>query len=83
MDAAGLDLLLDELAVMEGTATEGVLYLMQSDYDAFNTAGGGRLAAWDAEIGHHVQIVPEPATLSLLSLGGLAMLRRRRCKGRA
>lgn len=26
-----------------------------------------------------IEVVPEPATLSLLALGGLAMLRRRRC----
>ena len=76
MDAAKLDALLDELAAMQGTATEGVLYLTQADFDAFDT--GGLLTTWDAESGHHVEIVPEPATLSLLAPGGLAMIRRRR-----
>jgi hypothetical protein len=78
MDAVELDALLNELATMEGAAIEGVLYLTQADYDAFNTAGGGLLATWDAETGHHVEIVPEPATMSLLALGGLALLRNRR-----
>ena len=78
MDAVELDVLLDSLDTMQATGVEGVLYLTQADYDAFNTAGDGLLAAWDAEDGHHLEIVPEPATLSLRALGGLAMLRRRR-----
>lgn len=78
MDAAALDVLLDDFDAMQGTAVEGVLYLTQADYDAFNTAGGGLLAAWDVEDGHHVYIVPEPATLSLSALGVLPILRRRR-----
>ena len=31
--------------------------MTQADYDAFNTAGGGLLAAWDAEPGHHVEFL--------------------------
>jgi hypothetical protein len=78
MDAMQLDTLLDELSAMEDTATEGVLYLTQADYDAFNAASGGLLAIWNAESGHHVQIVPEPATMTLLTIGGLVILRKRR-----
>jgi hypothetical protein len=61
-----LDLLLDNLETIEGTDTEGILYMTQVDFDAFNTAGGGLLAAWDAEPGHHVQFVPEPSTIVLV-----------------
>ena len=57
LDAAGLDLLLDNLETIEGTDLEGTLYMTQIDFDAFNTAGGGFLATWDAEPGHHVEIV--------------------------
>jgi hypothetical protein len=57
MDATALDTLLDNLMVMEDPSIEGALYLTQADYDAFNTAGGGKLAIWDAEAGHHVDIV--------------------------
>ena len=40
-------------------------------------AGGGKLAAWDAEPGHHVEIVPEPAAL-VLTIGALAIFGVRR-----
>jgi hypothetical protein len=67
MDAVGLDELLDNLKTIEGTATEGVLYMTQADYDAFNIAGGGLLADWNAEEGHHVAfVVPEPSSIVLL-----------------
>jgi hypothetical protein len=61
LDAADLDVLLDNLVTIEGdaNATEGILYMTQADFDAFNTAGGGLLAAWDAEPGHHVEFVSE------------------------
>ncbi len=72
--AAGLDVLLDNLETIEGTAIEGVLYMTQADYGAFNLAGGELLAAWDDETGHHVEIVPEPATIiSLLTFPVLAL----------
>ena len=80
MDANALDVLLDNLATMENPSIEGVLYLTQADYDAFNTAGGGKLATWDAEPGHHVEIVPEPGVVVLLltALAAFGLLARRR-----
>lgn len=57
LDPAGLDLWLDNLETIEGTDSEGTLYMTQIDFDTFNTAGGGLLATWDAEPGHHVEIV--------------------------
>ena len=63
-------------------ARQGCARLEEAD----DEDGGGLLAAWDAEEGHHVYIVPEPATLSLLALlalslpkwCGLSVLRRRK-----
>ena len=69
LNANALDVLLDNLAAMQSPSIEGTLYLTQADYDAFNTAGGGKLALWDAEPGHHVEIVPEPAAAASLLLG--------------
>ena len=71
LDASNLDVLLDNLDTIEGTDTEGVLYVTQADFDVF----GGLLAAWDAEPGHHVQVIPEPSTLILatLALASLTM----------
>jgi hypothetical protein len=57
MDANALDVLLDNLATMQNPSIEGALYLTQADFDAFNTAGSGKLALWDAEDGHHVEII--------------------------
>lgn len=54
----------------------GILHMTQADYDAFNTAGGGLLATWDGEPGHHVAFaVPEPSTpllcfVALVMVGG-------------
>jgi Leucine-rich repeat (LRR) protein len=67
MNADALDVLLDNLATMQNPSIEGTLYLTRADYNAFNTAGDGKLALWDAEPGHHVQIVPEPGSLALLA----------------
>ncbi len=82
LDAIQLDLMLDELTTIEGTDFEGILYMTQTDFDGLNTAGGGLLADWHLELGHHVQIVtiPEPTTLALLAIASLCLvpwLRRR------
>ena len=66
LDANALDTLLDNLAAMEDADIEGTLYLTLADFEAFNAAGSGKLARWDAEPGHHVQIVPEPPAAVLL-----------------
>ena len=80
VDAGQLNTLLDNLNTIEGTATEGVLHLSQADYDALNASGGDFLVTWDAEDGHHVDIVPEPSTFALAPFGllGLLALGRRR-----
>jgi len=57
LDAVALDALLDNLATIQGTAVEGVVYMTRADYDAFNLAGGDLLAAWNIEDGHHVEFV--------------------------
>lgn len=62
MDAFQLDVLLDELDTMQAADVEGVLYMTQADYDAFNVAGGGLLEVWNNEDGHHVEFVPEPTS---------------------
>jgi uncharacterized protein YjbI with pentapeptide repeats len=54
LDALGLDVLLDNLATIEGADTEGILHMTYANFDGFNIAGSGLLAAWDAELGHHV-----------------------------
>jgi hypothetical protein len=80
VDATALDVLLDNLATIEGADTEGILYMTQADYDAFNVAGGGLLADWNDEQGHHVQfVIPEPSTLllSILALCVVAGWRKR------
>lgn len=76
LDPFELDALLDELATIEGTDVEGFLHMTQADFNAFNTAGGGLLAAWHAEPGHHVQFVtiPEPATGLLISAASCFVL---------
>jgi hypothetical protein len=80
VDATALDALLDNLETIEGTDTEGILYMTQANFDAFNVAGGGLLAAWNAEQGHHVAfVIPEPSTLLLciVALGVVGGWRRR------
>ncbi|MBN1553800.1 MAG: leucine-rich repeat domain-containing protein [Phycisphaerae bacterium] len=46
-------------------------------WDTFDTASQNALLIWDAEPGNTL-VVPEPATLGVLAVGGLTMLRRRR-----
>ena len=57
LDATDLDVLLDNLATIEGADSEGILHLTYANFDDFNISGGGLLAAWDAEPGHHVEFV--------------------------
>ena len=57
LDALALDALLDNLDTIEGTDVEGILHMTQADFNAFNAAGGGLLAAWHFEEGHYVQNV--------------------------
>lgn len=57
LDANDLDQWLDDLDTIEGTGTEGALYMTQADFDALDSAGSGLLSAWDAEPGHHVEFV--------------------------
>ena len=47
LGASDLDELLNNLATIQGTATEGILYMTQANYDDF----GPLLAAWDDEDG--------------------------------
>jgi hypothetical protein len=82
LDAFQLDALLNELETIEGTDVEGILHMTQADFNAFNTAGGGLLAAWHAEPGHHVAfVIPEPATLLLVAVASFFVLARKRSAG--
>jgi hypothetical protein len=48
-------------------------------YAWFNDFYSGDLNTWpDGDVGYVVAVIPEPATLSLLVLGGLSLLRRKR-----
>jgi hypothetical protein len=71
LDASDLDVLLDNLATIEGVSTEGILHMTQANFDGFNTGGGGLLAAWDAEPGHHVALVIPAPLLGDLNLDGV------------
>lgn len=67
----------------ETTITDlgGGLYHIDSFFDVFAEASPDGGTSWiAAEDSVHIVLVPEPATLGLLLLGGLALLRR---KGRA
>jgi hypothetical protein len=57
LDPSALDVLLDNLATIEGTDTEGILHMTYANFDGFNIGGRGLLGAWDAELGHHVEFI--------------------------
>ena len=57
----------------------GGLYHIDSFFDVFTELSVDGGANWTAsDYGTRMTLTPEPATLSLLALGGLALLRRRR-----
>jgi hypothetical protein len=50
--------------------------LIEAEFECYEGIETGSIDNWVIQTGAHV--VPEPATMSLLALGGLALLRRRR-----
>lgn len=59
----------------------GGQYHVDSFFDIHTELSGDGGSTWipDANGPHHMILVPEPATLVLVGLGGLALIRRRRC----
>jgi probable HAF family extracellular repeat protein len=75
------DVLTDECGLdLSGWGGLGLAYGVSADGLTIVGTGGGP-SAGNSE--GFVAVLPEPATLSLLALGGLAMLRRRRRRGSA
>ena len=67
------------LSAFDGQNPNGVwtLSVLEHGYDAAGTLyKAGDAAPWGAAIGTQLILTPEPATLALLALGGLALIRR-------
>ena len=61
------------------TNSHGVnMYTLQANANSGKLAGIGLVTADTSSIVHYVDVIPEPATMSLLALGALMNLRRRR-----
>lgn len=57
--------------------TQGRMDDPYNGVNPFTAVDDGLAAAFESPLIHEIDVIPEPASLSLLLLGGLAVLRRR------